>query len=159
MHVECAEVGPGPAFVSKVWRRPPRWGPKRPWSPIAYLLSWESHDSLVRGVQRNGQSTWCSSPHVTAETRNRSIVARHHIGMRKTTISNRGVGDLRHLELLTIDEFSQLFSISPRSVYSLIAAGVVRRVKVGRLTRIHRSEIERYAKYLQATSGHKGGLK
>lgn len=112
----------------------------------------------MRGVQRYGQSTWCSSPHVTAETRNRSIVARHHIGMRKTTISNRGVGDLRHLELLTIEEFSQLFNISPRSVYSLIATGVVRRVKVGRLTRIHRSEIERYAKYLHATSGHKGGL-
>jgi excisionase family DNA binding protein len=84
-------------------------------------------------------------------------VARHYIGMRKTTISNRGVGDLRHLELLTIEEFAQLFSISPRSVYSLVAAGVVRRVKVGRLTRIHHSEIERYSKYLQATSGHKGG--
>lgn len=136
---------------------PPRWGPKRPWSPIAYLLNWESHDSPVRGFQRNELSRWCSSPHVTAGTRNRLVVARHHIGMSKATISNRGVGDLRHLELLTIEEFAQLFNISPRSVYSLIACGVVRRVKVGRLTRIHRSEIERYAKYLQATSGHKGG--
>jgi excisionase family DNA binding protein len=74
--------------------------------------------------------------------------------MQKKSLS---LSEIRQLELLTVAEFGRLFNISPRSVYNLIDAGTVKRVKVGSLARIHQSQIVQYSRYLNRISGHKGG--
>lgn len=48
------------------------------------------------------------------------------------------------LELLTIPQVAALAKVTPRTVYRWIAAGELRVVHLGRLTRIPRVEAERF---------------
>ena len=56
---------------------------------------------------------------------------------------------LRQREYLTIKEFAWLFNVSERHVLSEAQRGRIYFTKNGKLTRIHRKEIDRYSTYLE----------
>lgn len=51
--------------------------------------------------------------------------------------------------LYRIKEFAEITSLSQRTVYELIHAGQIKAVKVGRSTRITRSELDRFVAALE----------
>jgi excisionase family DNA binding protein len=66
------------------------------------------------------------------------------------------LNEIRQLEFLQVAEFARLFNHSSRLVYKRIEAGIIKKVKIGSLTRIHHSQIDEYSRYLLKMSGHNG---
>lgn len=56
---------------------------------------------------------------------------------------------IRQKELLSIDEFAWLISVSSRQVEREIERGRIPIVKLGRLTRIKQSEVPKYVRLLE----------
>jgi excisionase family DNA binding protein len=56
-------------------------------------------------------------------------------------------------ELLTIDEFARRYSISRASVYRMAQSGALPMVKLGRSTRIRRTDAENWAASLPTRAG------
>ncbi len=48
------------------------------------------------------------------------------------------------LRLLSVKEVAEILGVSSRTVWSLLSCGYLRRVKVGRMTRIRRSEVREF---------------
>ncbi len=61
--------------------------------------------------------------------------------MPRTKTTTRREDDLT---LLSVNEVADTLGVSSRTVWSLLACGLLQRVKVGRMTRIRRSEIRAF---------------
>lgn len=48
------------------------------------------------------------------------------------------------LRLLSVKEVAEILGVSSRTVWSMISCGLLRRVKVGRMTRVRRSEVREF---------------
>ena len=76
--------------------------------------------------------------------------------MSKTT--NRSLDDLSHPEFLTVTQVALILQVSPRQVYRWIDGGQLPAVRLGRIVRIHRADLNAFIDHLRTRKVKPGAL-